>query len=87
MAEVHAEHQQIDSWQEYIEVWAAGYSDIDKGVSVVDILQNALGITPDRQNRSTSTRLGSLLSSMNWKKYRRYVDGNRIWLWFPPKMG
>ena len=87
MAEVHAEHQQIDSWQEYIEVWAAGYSDIDKGVSVVDILQNALGITPDRQNRSTSTRLGSLLSSMNWKKYRRYVNGSRIWLWFPPKMG
>jgi predicted P-loop ATPase len=86
MAEIHAEHQQVDTWQEYIEIWTESTESVRKnGATVADILQNALGITADRQNRSTSTRLGTLLSAMGWSKQRRSVEGARVWLWYPPQ--
>ncbi len=84
MAEVHAEHQQVDTWIEYIQCWAETHEGLQQGATVADILQNAIGITPDRQNRSTSIRLGTLLSNMGWSKNRRSINGSRVWLWYPP---
>jgi len=84
MAEVHAEHQQVDTWAEYITSWANNTEDLQHGATVADILETALGITADRQSRSTSTRLGTLLSGMGWLKRRRSIDGARVWLWYPP---
>jgi len=84
MAEVHAEHQQVDTWAEYITSWANNTENLQHGATVADILETALGITADRQSRSTSTRLGTLLSGMGWLKRRRSIDGARVWLWYPP---
>jgi len=87
MAEIHEQYQQIDTWQEYIEMWAANTEDLHKnGVTVAEILQNALGMHPDKQSTSYSTRVGKLLSTMGWHKggARKTVNGSRLRLWYPP---
>jgi putative DNA primase/helicase len=89
---------QEDSWTEPVLRWLAGkassstYTDIpiaarDKHgrileCSVTQVMTSALHIDLARQDRTASTRVGTIMSRIGWKKYRPSGSGKRPWLWY-----
>jgi predicted P-loop ATPase len=89
-----------DVWTERIETWLAGKAppshyegfgaeDRGKGgevneCSAADLLGYALRLATDRHDRSSQTRVGSIMTRLGWGNYRPAKRGTRVRCYFRP---
>ena len=52
--------------------------------TAAEILNNVLAIPIDRQDRSSTTKIGYIMRDMGWRKIRRMVDGVREYVYVRP---
>ena len=67
-----------DSWHEIVKTWIGD----GKDTSVAEVLEGALGISPQDQSRSAQTRIAHILTRLGFAKHRPRKDGgreNRYW--------
>jgi predicted P-loop ATPase len=70
------------------DVWQSKVYDYVNGKTCVEIpdVLAALGIPTDRQTRAESTRIGSVLRTLKWKRKGRRIPGrDRVSVWIPPE--
>jgi len=77
-----------DPWVEILAAWLANPLRPDdigtEGVSVADILGDALSIEPGRQTRFDQMRVATAMKSLGWVRKRRRIDGANIWRYYLP---
>jgi predicted P-loop ATPase len=79
-----AARYKTDSWQEPVEEWVGKRND----VGVAEVLEQALGFAPQKQNRSAEMRVAHILTDLGFSKHRPRIKGgaraksgrqNRYW--------
>lgn len=78
---IQADRQQQDVWTQAILEWCNEQFQID-GVSVRDILFNALKVLPDRQDRAAQMRVGRVLRLNGWNKQKARIGQLTLWKWY-----
>jgi predicted P-loop ATPase len=69
-----AARYKTDSWQEPVEEWVGERND----VGVAEVLEQALGFAPQKQNRSAEMRVANILKNLGFSKHRpNKKDGKR----------
>lgn len=68
-----AARYKVDTWQETVEEWLGNR----KETSVHEVLQDALGISPQNVTRSAEMRVANILSILQFTKVRPNKDGDR----------
>lgn len=72
--------QQVDPWEAPTREYLRGQS----GVTAVEVVKAVTGREPGEQSRTDSLHMSSVLDSLGWRRQRRRVDGERVYLWCPP---
>ena len=92
MIEHARKYESIDVWSTAFQNWletidhGSNFKDYEKdGLSMLDILEHAIGLQKDRVNRADQMRMSGLLNGLCWKKHRVRTAGKRGFRWFPPK--
>ena len=83
-AQEHFQH--TDPWIVAVEHWLDNPPNAvtaARGMSVGDVLTDAIGMEVDRQRKGDEMRLSAVLQAMGWTKKRAQRDGKRARLWFP----
>tara|TARA_Y100001973_G_scaffold95377_1_gene148674 strand:- start:3594 stop:5870 length:2277 start_codon:yes stop_codon:yes gene_type:complete len=85
---------------EAVDVWSTAFNDwigsrlsnpADKqtiemnGLSMLEILEEGIGLQKDRVNRADQMRMSGLLNGLGWSKNRLRINGKRTFRWLPPK--
>lgn len=95
MIEHAQKYQSIDVWSTAFLEWI-GMNDKNQnptirlnvetdGLSMLEVLEYAIGLSKERINRADQMRMSGLLNGLGWKKHRVRTNGKRGFRWFPPK--
>ena len=75
-------YQQADSWEEIIREWLAGrMPGPGGGVTVRDVLVDALEIPAGQHKRGDQMRVAGILSRVGYHRVRAQREGRRMYLW------
>lgn len=72
-----------DAWEPLIEDWLRGMMETTVG----EVLEKALGIPPDRWDRSTQMRAATCLRVLGWAKRDAWRGGKAVKIWVRPAGG
>lgn len=78
---VHEQYQRGDPWAEAVE----GHLARNKltGVTVAELLTEALKLDMSQQTKSAQMRMAGILTGLGWSKHRARDGGARAWIWTP----
>lgn len=76
------ERFQADAWEPRIEAYLRR---VVTSVAVGDVLEQGLGIKPERWGRPEQMRVGHVLQRLGWERKRGRVDGARVYLYYRPE--
>lgn len=80
LTEVQEEYQRGDPWRDPVDAWLRRQG--GDGVTVAEILTEALKLDTGQQNKSAQMRMAGILVGMGWRKTRRVMmDGRRGYVW------
>lgn len=81
LVEQQGQHQRADSWLDIVAEWLRGQH--DGGVTVGDVLSDALKIEPRDHTKGALMRAGATIAACGWVK-RRLPRPSRDWVWRRP---
>ncbi len=81
--EIQRDRQQQDEWRMPVLEWCALQPAIDElGISVLDVLINALKVPIERCDKGVQMRVGKILVLAGWERRKKRVGKIPQWRWF-----
>lgn len=82
LAEAQDSRYQADEWEARVSAWVDG-PPTKQGFTVGDALAGAVGLPPERWERTLQTRMGNVLSRLGYRSYQRREGALRIRRYWP----